>query len=115
MYMAMPAIRLSRYTGTRTASGNNHGREQRPDSGKDEAVDRDDDRRALQVLQLGVLDFAIHLGQRFLAAHGQDGVPERHEDAEEPERRRQARPAQEPERVRREMQVGGNGEGGSLA
>ena len=47
------------------------------------AVDGDDDCGAFEILELGMLDFAIDLRQAFLAAHGQDGVAEGHEDTEE--------------------------------
>ena len=51
--------------------------------GEHEAVDGNDDGGALQVLQLGMGKFAIDLGQRFLAAHGQHGVAECDQDAED--------------------------------
>ena len=69
------------------AVGNQHGGQQRGAAGKDQAVDGDDDRGALQVLELGMRDFAVDLGQAFFAAHGQDGVAEGHEDAEQAEDR----------------------------
>jgi hypothetical protein len=69
----------------RAPIGDEHGGEQGGAAGEDEAVDRDDDRGALEVLELGVLDLAIDLGERFFAAHGEDGVAEGHEDAEEAE------------------------------
>ena len=53
--------------------------------GEEQAVDGDDDGGALQVLELGVLDFAVDLGQRLFAAHGQHRVTEGHEDAEQAE------------------------------
>ena len=61
---------------------NNHHEQQRREPGKNETVDRDDDGRALQVLQLGMGQFAVDLGQRFLAAHGQHGMPKGNQDAE---------------------------------
>ena len=67
--------------------GDEHGSQQRGAAGEDEAVDGDDDGRALQVLELGMLDFAVDLGQALFAAHGQDGVAEGHEDAEQAEDR----------------------------
>ena len=60
---------------------------------------RDDDRCALQVLELGMLDLAIDLGQALFAAHGQHGVAERHEDSEEAEDAAQPRVLQEAERI----------------
>ena len=41
-----------------------------------QAIEEDDERRLLEIAQLGRLDFAIDLGQRLLAAHGQDRVAE---------------------------------------
>ena len=67
--------------------GDQHRSQQRGAAGEDQAVDGDDDRRALQVLELGVLDLAIDLGQALLTAHGQDGVAEGHQDAEQAEDR----------------------------
>ena len=52
-------------------------------AGEDEAVDGDHDRGALQVLELGMLDLAVDLGQRFLAAHRQHRVAEGHQHAEQ--------------------------------
>ena len=51
-------------------------------------------------LQLGMRHFAIDLGQRFFAAHGQHGVAEGDQDAEEAESDlvRQVGVLQEPER-----------------
>ena len=68
----------------RTESGMSITNEQGGKPGENEAVDGDDDGGALQVLQLGMGEFAIDLGQRFLAAHGQHGVPEGDQDAEMP-------------------------------
>ena len=73
--------------------GNQHRRQQRGAAGEDQAVDGDDDRRALEVLQLGMLDLAIDLGQALFAAHGQDGVAEGHEDAEQAEDRQASCPS----------------------
>ncbi len=69
--------------------GDQHHRQQRTDAGEEEAVDRDHDRGALQVLELGMLDLAVDLGQRFLAAHGQHRMAEGHQDAEQAQHRRQ--------------------------
>ena len=87
--------------------GDQHGGQQRGAAGKDQAVDGDDDRGALQVLELGVLDLAIDLRQALLAAHGQDGVAEGHENAEQAEDR-QAAALQESQRVVAEVEVRGN-------
>ena len=60
--------------------GNQHRRQQRGAAREDQAVDRDDDRRPLQILQLRMLDLAVDLGQALLAAHGQNGVAEGHDE-----------------------------------
>jgi hypothetical protein len=64
--------------------GDQHGGQQRGAAGEDQAVDGDDDRRALQVLELGMLDLAVDLRQALLAAHGQHGVAEGHQNAKQP-------------------------------
>ena len=61
---------------------NDHHEQQRREAGKNETVNRNDDGGSLQVLQLGMGQFAVHLGQRFLAAHGQHGMAEGDQDAE---------------------------------
>ena len=48
-----------------------------------QAVDEDDERRLLEVRQLGRFDLAIDLGQRLLAAHGQDRMAEGDQDADD--------------------------------
>ena len=53
--------------------------------GEDEAVNRDDDRGALQVLELGMGEFPVDLRQRLFAAHGQNGVAEGNQNAEQSE------------------------------
>ncbi len=52
-------------------------------AGQHQAVEEDDEGGLLEVLQLRRLDFAVNLGQRLLAAHGQDRVAEGDEDAEQ--------------------------------
>ena len=64
---------------------NDHHEQQRREPGKDEAVNRDDDGGPLQVLQLGMGQLAVDLGQRFLAAHGQHGMAKGDQDAEDGE------------------------------
>ncbi len=88
--------------------GDEHGCQQRGPAGEDQAVDRDDDRRALQVLQFRVLDLAVHLSEALLAAHGEDGVAEGHQDAKQAEDR-QAVASQKPECIIAEMEIGGDG------
>ena len=68
--MARPPSRLSTYCGA-NAVGNDHAGEQRDHAGADHRVDADDVAGDLQVLQLGIGDFAIDLRQRFEAAHGE--------------------------------------------
>src|SRR6185437_16097774 len=77
---------------------NDHHRQQRTHSGKEEAVNRDDNRGALQVLQLRVGDFAVHLRKRLFAAHGQHRMSECHQDADEAEGAGDTSVLQEPER-----------------
>ena len=72
------------------AGGDQHRGQQRGAAREDEAVDGDDDRRPLQVLELGMLDLAVDLSQGLLAAHGQDGVAEGHENPEQAEDRQSA-------------------------
>jgi len=84
---------------------NNHRRQHGPDAGEDEAVDRNNNGRAFQVLQLRVLDLPIDLGQRFLAAHGQNGMSESHQNSEDPQHVGQLRAAQESQCVVGEMQI----------
>src|SRR5207253_4648557 len=60
---------------------NNHHEQQGSDAGEDKAVNGNNDRRALQVLELRMGELAIYLGQRLFSTHGQDGVPECHQDA----------------------------------
>ena len=94
--------------------GNDHHEQQRGEAGENEAVDRDDDGGALQVLQLGMGQFAVDLGQRFLAAHGQHGVPEGDQDAENAELSGQilgqVGVLQEAQSFRAELQVVGGGQ-----
>ena len=66
---------------------NNHHEQQRCHPRKNEAVNSNDDGGPLQVLQLRMGKLAVDLGQRFLAAHGQHGMAEGNEDAEETELR----------------------------
>ena len=81
-----------------------HHRQQRTQAGKQKAVNRNHDRGAFQVLELGVLDLAIDLGQRLFAAHGQHGMAEGHDDAEQPQRSGQLGVFQKAESVLAEVQ-----------
>ena len=47
-----------------------------------QAVDEDDEGRLLEVLHLRRFDFAVDLGQRLFAAHGQDRMPEGQQQAD---------------------------------
>ena len=62
--------------------GDNHDREEGNQRGEQHAVDEDHEAGALQVLQLGIRDFAVDLGQALFAAHGQQRVaqPDKHGD-----------------------------------
>src|SRR5260370_24737008 len=64
---------------------NQHDGQQRGQSGENEAVDGDDDRGFFQILELGMSEFTIDLGERFFAAHGQHGVAEGNQDSEQSE------------------------------
>ena len=86
------------------AGGNQHRSQQRAAAGENQAVDGDDDRRPLQVLEFGMRDLAVDLGQALLAAHGQNRVAEGHQDAEKPENR-QSSSAQEAERILTEVEM----------
>ncbi len=79
--------------------GDQHGGQKRCAASKDQAIDGNDDCRALQVLELGVLDLAIDLRQAFFAAHGQNRVAKCHENAEQAEYRHQAGSLQEAQRI----------------
>ncbi len=92
------------------AVGDEHGGQHGGAAGEDEAVERDDERGALEVLQLGILDLAIDLGERLLTAHGENGVAEGHEDAEESEEMDEWSALEEAEGVVTELQIGGGGE-----
>ena len=58
-----------------------HHEQQGCEAGEYEAVNGDDDSRAFQVLQLGMCQFTIDLGKRFLATHRQHGVAEGDHDS----------------------------------
>src|SRR5882724_781021 len=94
--------------------GDEHHREQGSEAGEEEAVDGDDDGGSLEVLELGVGDFAVDLGEGFFAAHGEDGVAEGDEDAEEAHEVGEVGVLEESERAVVEMQVGGSGPGDGL-
>ena len=97
--------------GARTTSGMSMDGQQRGAAGEEQAVDGDDDRGALQVLELGMLDFAVDLGEALFAAHGEHGVAEGHEDAEEAEASEsRLRAFEEAERIVAEVEIGWHGQ-----
>src|ERR1022692_1677264 len=63
--------------------GDDHDREKRNQSGEQQAVQKDHQSGPFQVLELGMFDLAIDLGQRFLAAHGQHRMAEAHQHHDE--------------------------------
>src|ERR1019366_9553452 len=85
-----------------------HHREKRHQRGEEQAVQEDHQPGLFQVLQLGMFDFAIDLGQGFLAAHGQHGVTEANQQHDD---RDLLRPrAQQPsQRLAIVVHVGGRG------
>src|SRR5882724_8837913 len=94
--------------------GNEHHREQGSEAGEEEAVDGDDDRGAFEVLELGVGNFAVDLGEGFFAAHGEDGVAEGDEDSEEAEQVDGVGVLEESEGTVVEVEVLGRGPGDRL-
>ena len=81
-YIASPPIRLSKKF-WRTASGMIMTAKNETPGGENQAVNENDEARFFQVAQLGMLDLAIDLGQGFLAAHGQHGVAEADQNADQ--------------------------------
>src|SRR5579872_950005 len=74
--------------------GDDHYREERNQRGKKKAVNENDEAGFFEILELGMLDFAIHLRQRLFAAHGKHGVAESDENddrSEKAERRSEER------------------------
>src|SRR5437588_12204970 len=53
-----------------------HYSEERNAGSEDQAVKNNDERGLLEVGKLGSFNFTVHLGHGFLAAHGEDGMPE---------------------------------------
>src|SRR5262249_28937076 len=60
-----------------------HHRKEGNQRSEDHAVDKNDQSGLLKIGKLGVFDFAIYLGQGFLAAHGQDGMAQADEHGRE--------------------------------
>jgi hypothetical protein len=61
--------------------------------------------RLFQVAQFGVLNFAIDLRHGLLAAHGQNGVTQPNQDADQSDRVRQAGCAQPTKSILRESEI----------
>ena len=87
--------------------GNDHHREKRNERGEHQAVDENDQAGFAQVLELGAFDFAIHLGERFFSAHGQDGMAERDEDGDDAEHVWEAAVREPAERAGSQAQIAG--------
>ena len=62
--------------------GNQHHGQEGNARREQQAVDEDDEGRLLEVLHLRRFDFAVDLGQRLFAAHGQDRMPEGQQQAD---------------------------------
>ena len=95
--------------------GNDHHREERNQRREDHAVDENDQRRLLEVRQLGMLDFAVHLRQRLLAAHGQHRVAQPDEHCGERDQMRNAGAVQPSQRARRQQNIARDRSGRQLA
>src|ERR1700691_3612496 len=87
--------------------GNDHHREEGNQRSENQAVNENDQTGLLEVQQLGAFDFAVHLRERFLAAHGQHGVSERDENRDDAEHVRQAAVRQPSKRAAGEVDVAG--------
>ena len=86
------------------AVGNERHREEAHERGEQQAVDENHQAGALEVLHLRLLDLAVNLRERFLAAHREDRVAEADEDGDRRERR-PPRSFQPAERIVGETQV----------
>ena len=85
--------------------GNDHHREKRNERGKHQAIDENNHPSFLEVRQLGMLNFAIHLGQGLFSAHGQHGMPERNEDGHNSKHVREIAVNQPAKRAGAELQI----------
>src|SRR5690348_7393328 len=74
--------------------GNNHEGKEGDQRREHHAVNEDDKSGFLQVRQLWMLNFAVHLGQGFEAAHGQDGMAKGHQNSDDADDFRQPAVAQ---------------------
>ncbi len=83
--------------------GDDHYRKKRNERSEKQAVNENNVTGFLQIRQLGVFDFPVNLSHRLEAAHSQDRVAESDENTEQPNRLRQAAPAQPSQRVGRKM------------
>src|ERR1700736_5267182 len=63
--------------------GNNHHREEGDQRSEHQAVDENYQPSFAKILQLGAFDFAVDLGERFFAAHGQHGMAESNKNSDD--------------------------------
>jgi len=88
------------------AQRNQHRSQDRRATGEYQAIDGDDNGCAFEVLELGVFNLAIDLGQTLLAAHGQQGMSKGHQNAEEAKDWHEWGSSQEAQCVVTEMKIG---------
>ena len=91
--------------------GNDHDREKGHARGENQAVHENDEAGFFQVAELGMLHLAIDLGHGLFPAHGQHGVTQADQDADQAHRVRQVGVLQPAERIGSERQIAGKGEG----
>ena len=84
--------------------GNDHHGEERDQRREEHAVDEDHAAGALQILELGMGDFAVDLRQRFEAAHGEQRVAQADQDRDDGDGRRH-RALQPAQRIVGEVQI----------
>src|SRR5262249_22474196 len=87
---------------------NDHHREEGDQRGKQQAIDEDHEAGAFQVLEFGMRDFAVHLRQTLLAAHGEQRVAESDHHGNYGDRWRDGS-TQPAEGFGAEFQIGGDG------
>src|ERR1700688_5194711 len=85
--------------------GNNHHGEERDEGGEYQAVDENYQAGLAEILQLGALDFAVHLRERFFAAHGQHGMTESDEDGDDAEDQKSTAVGQPAQGARAEPEI----------
>ena len=84
---------------------NDHHREKRNQRSEHQAVNKNHQPGFFQVLQLGMLDFAIHLREGFFAAHRQHGMAQADENNDQRDRVRPVVAVQPAERALIELHV----------